>query len=246
VEDLLHQEMIQFLDFSKMLKKDIRKKLLEEKQRKNSQLIERKLVESRLSIIIGDTKKFQSLEEDKKLKVIFEFLAEVRTLDNQGLINEQFGDILGKLFGQTPSGITQAFVEPLVGSVLGWFGLGGYFKDFVTSFIVSDPARLARATKDCKELTKLIAESLAEALTIMLQRAQGLDGRGHSILRNVLGGAIKETSFVSNLEEKLSEGVCGLFDKYTGNAENVLDKIKGKGSEILDKGKELVGAVKPT
>jgi len=229
-----------------MLKKDIRKKLLEEKQRKNSQLIERKLVESRLSIIIGDTKKFQSLEEDKKLKVIFEFLAEVRTLDNQGLINEQFGDILGKLFGQTPSGITQAFVEPLVGSVLGWFGLGGYFKDFVTSFIVSDPARLARATKDCKELTKLIAESLAEALTIMLQRAQGLDGRGHSILRNVLGGAIKETSFVSNLEEKLSEGVCGLFDKYTGNAENVLDKIKGKGSEILDKGKELVGAVKPT
>jgi len=238
--------MIQFLDFSKMLKKDIRKKLLEEKQRKNSQLIERKLVESRLSIIIGDTKKFQSLEEDKKLKVIFEFLAEVRTLDNQGLINEQFGDILGKLFGQTPSGITQAFVEPLVGSVLGWFGLGGYFKDFVTSFIVSDPARLARATKDCKELTKLIAESLAEALTIMLQRAQGLDGRGHSILRNVLGGAIKETSFVSNLEEKLSEGVCGLFDKYTGNAENVLDKIKGKGSEILDKGKELVGAVKPT
>jgi len=238
--------MIQFLDFSKMLKKDIRKKLLEEKQRKNSQLIERKLVESRLSIIIGDTKKFQSLEEEKKLKVIFEFLAEVRTLDNQGLINEQFGDILGKLFGQTPSGITQAFVEPLVGSVLGWFGLGGYFKDFVTSFIVSDPARLARATKDCKELTKLIAESLAEALTIMLQRAQGLDGRGHSILRNVLGGAIKETSFVSNLEEKLSEGVCGLFDKYTGNAENVLDKIKGKGSEILDKGKELVGAVKPT
>jgi len=229
-----------------MLKKDIRKKLLEEKQRKNSQLIERKLVESRLSIIIGDTKKFQSLEEEKKLKVIFEFLAEVRTLDNQGLINEQFGDILGKLFGQTPSGITQAFVEPLVGSVLGWFGLGGYFKDFVTSFIVSDPARLARATKDCKELTKLIAESLAEALTIMLQRAQGLDGRGHSILRNVLGGAIKETSFVSNLEEKLSEGVCGLFDKYTGNAENVLDKIKGKGSEILDKGKELVGAVKPT
>jgi hypothetical protein len=33
-----------------------------------------------------------------------------------------------------------------------------------------------------------------------------------------------------------------LFDKYSGNAENVLNKIKGKGSDILDKGKELVGA----
>lgn len=229
-----------------MLKKEIRKKLLEQNEKKKSQLIENTIVESRLSIVLGSKEKFQSLEEEKKLKIIFEFLSEVRTLHEQGLINEQFGEILGKLFGQTPSGITQAFVEPLIGSILGWFGLGGYFKDFVTSFIVSDPARLARATKDCKELTKLIAESLAEALTIMLQRAQGLEGKGHSILRNVLGGAIKETSFVSNLEEKLSEGVCGLFDKYSGNAENVLDKIKGTGSNILNKGKELVGANSPT
>lgn len=229
-----------------MIQKEIRRKLLEEKKKKDSQLIENKIVENRLSFVIGSEEKFISLNEEKRLKVIFEFMNEVRSLDEQGLINEQFGEILGKLFGQAPSGITQAFVEPLVGSVLGWFGLGGYFKDFVTSFIVSDPRRLARATKDCKELTKLIAESLAEALTIMLQRAQGLEGKGHSILRNVLGGAIKETSFVSNLEEKLSEGVCGLFNKYTGNAENVLDKIKGKGSDILDKGKELVGAVKPT
>jgi hypothetical protein len=224
------------------MKKEIRKKLLEEKKKKDSQLIENRIVENRLSLVLGSKNNFVSLDEEKRLKVIFEFLNEVRSLNEQGLVNEQFGEILGKLFGQAPSGITQAFVEPLVGSILGWFGLGGYFKDFVTSFIVSDPARLAKATKDCKELTKLIAESLAEALTIMLQRAQGLEGKGHSILRNVLGGAIKETSFVSNLEEKLSDGVCSLFDKYSGNAENVLDKIKGKGSDILDKGKELVGA----
>ena len=225
-----------------MIKKEIRKKLLEEKKRKESQLIENRIVESRLSLVLGSKNNFMSLDEEKRLRVIFEFLIEVRSLDEQGLVNEQFGEILGKLFGQAPSGITQAFVEPLIGSILGWFGLGGYFKDFVTSFIVSDPARLARATKDCRELTKLIAESLAEALAIMLQRAQGLEGKGHSILRNVLGGAIKETSFVSNLEEKLSDGVCSLFDKYSGNAENVLDKIKSKGSNILDKGKELVGA----
>jgi hypothetical protein len=166
----------------------------------------------------------------------------MRVLQEQGLISEQFGEILGKLFGQAPSGITQAFVEPLVSSILGWFGLSGYFLQFVTSFIVSDPARLARATKDCKELTKLIAEALSEAMVIMIQQSQGLEGKGHSILRNTLGGAIKETTFVQSLEEKLSEGVCGLFDKYTGNAENVLDKIKGKGSDMLSKGKELVGA----
>jgi hypothetical protein len=225
-----------------MLKKEIRQRLLEQKGKKQTQLIESKIVESRLSIIISSKEKFDSLSEEKKAKVVFEFFSEMRVLQEQGLISEQFGEILGKLFGQAPSGITQAFVEPLVSSILGWFGLSGYFLQFVTSFIVSDPARLARATKDCKELTKLIAEALSEAMVIMIQQSQGLEGKGHSILRNTLGGAIKETSFVQSLEEKLSEGVCGLFDKYTGNAENVLDKIKGKGSDILSKGKELVGA----
>jgi hypothetical protein len=225
-----------------MLKKEIRNRLLEKKSKRQSQLIESKIVESRLSIIISSKEKFDSLSEEKKAKVVFEFFSEMRVLQEQGLISEQFGEILGKLFGQAPSGITQAFVEPLVSSILGWFGLSGYFLQFVTSFIVSDPARLARATKDCKELTKLIAEALSEAMVIMIQQSQGLEGKGHSILRNTLGGAIKETSFVQSLEEKLSEGVCGLFDKYTGNAENVLDKIKGKGSDMLSKGKELVGA----
>jgi hypothetical protein len=225
-----------------MLKKEIRNRLLEQKVKQESQLIESKIVESRLSIIISSKESFDSLSQEKKAKVVFEVFSEMRVLEEQGLISEQFGEILGKLFGQAPSGITQAFVEPLVSSILGWFGLSGYFLQFVTSFIVSDPARLARATKDCKELTKLIAEALSEAMVIMIQQSQGLEGKGHSILRNTLGGAIKETSFVQSLEEKLSEGVCGLFDKYTGNAENVLDKIKGKGSDILSKGKELVGA----
>jgi hypothetical protein len=226
-----------------MLKKEIRQRLLEQKGKKQTQLIESKIVESRLSIIISSKEKFDSLSEEKRAKVVFELFSEMRVLEEQGLISEQFGEILGKLFGQAPSGITQAFVEPLVSSILGWFGLSGYFLQFVTSFIVSDPARLARATKDCKELTKLIAEALSEAMVIMIQQSQGLEGKGHSILRNTLGGAIKETSFVQSLEEKLSEGVCSLFDKYTGNAENVLDKIKGKGSDILSKGKELVGAI---
>jgi hypothetical protein len=154
-----------------MLKKEIRQRLLEQKGKKQTQLIESKIVESRLSIIISSKEKFDSLSEEKRAKVVFELFSEMRVLEEQGLISEQFGEILGKLFGQAPSGITQAFVEPLVSSILGWFGLSGYFLQFVTSFIVSDPARLARATKDCKELTKLIAEALSEAMVIMIQQS---------------------------------------------------------------------------
>jgi hypothetical protein len=135
-------------------------------------------------------------------------------------------DVLGKLFGNSLSGIVQTIVEPLVGSLLGKLGLGGFFKDFLTSFIVSKPQRLALALKDCKELTKLIAEALSEALVMMLQKQTGLEGQGYSFMRNALGDTIKETTFISNLENQLSGIVCGVFNGFNKKAADVYKKVK--------------------
>lgn len=217
------------------MKKILRKKLLEEQKRKKNQLIERKLVEDRLLFIIESKEKFDSLSTPKKEKVFFQLLQEIRTIEENQLITEIFEDILKKIFGGAFSGIAQSFLEPLVGSILGALGLGGFFRDFVTSYIVSNPSRLARAFKNCDELTKLIAESLSEALFIMIQRQQGLEGKGYSILRNTLGDAIKNTSFIKSLEEKLADSVCSIFNKHSGNAENVLDKLKQKGKDAVSK-----------
>ena len=48
-----------------MVKKTIRKKLIEEQQKRQNRLIENKLVESRLAIIVESSEKFQSLSPKK-------------------------------------------------------------------------------------------------------------------------------------------------------------------------------------
>lgn len=212
-----------------MLKKDIKKSLLEAKERKEKQLIEEKLVKSRILMIVeseGDMKKFHLLSEEKQFKISYSIFEEIGYLEEQGLMTEQVWDFLGKIFGNSVGGVAQTIVEPLVNSLLSSIGLGGYFKDFLVSFITSNPLRLAKALKSCEELTKLIAESLTEAVVMMIQREKGLSGQGYTFIRNALGGAVKDYKFVESLEEQLSTIVCSLFGKMNDKASGVYDKLK--------------------
>jgi hypothetical protein len=135
-------------------------------------------------------------------------------------------DFLGKIFGNSLGGIFQTVAEPLVNSVLSAIGLKGYFKDFLVSFITTNPARLAKAMKSCEELTKLIAEALSEAVFMMIQRQQGLEGQGYTFLRNALGGAVKDYGFIQSIEKQISGIVCELFGKMNDKASGVYDKLK--------------------
>jgi len=212
-----------------MLEKQVRKAILETKDNKEKLLIEENLVKSRIFMIVeseDNIKNFHKLPKKKQEKIAYSLLEEISFLGENNILNEQLMDVLGKIFGNSLSGIVQTIVEPLVGSLLGKLGLGGFFKDFLTSFIVSKPQRLALALKDCKELTKLIAEALSEALVMMLQKQTGLEGQGYSFMRNALGDTIKETTFISNLENQLSGIVCGVFDGFNKKAADVYKKVK--------------------
>lgn len=212
-----------------MLEKQIKKAILEAKDNKEKTLIEENLVKSRILMIVEsetNIKNFHKLPKKKQEKIAYSLLEEISFLGENNILNEQLMDVLGKLFGNSLSGIVQTIVEPLVGSLLGKLGLGGFFKDFLTSFIVSKPQRLALALKDCKELTKLIAEALSEALVMMLQKQTGLEGQGYSFMRNALGDTIKETTFISNLENQLSGIVCGVFNGFNKKAADVYNKVK--------------------
>ena len=211
-----------------MVKNTVRKKLLEEKQKRQNRLIETRLVESRLKMIVESKSKFRSLTEGQKKKVFIQVIQEINTLEKQGLINEEFSfkDILGKLFGQGWSSIAQSIVEPMVKSVLGWFGIKGYFANFVASFIASDPSRLAKVFSDCRETTKLIVEALSEAMFMSLQDMKGMEGIGWNLVRNAVGGAIKDEAFVQNLTNSMSDGVCKVFGQFTDKAGDVLNKVK--------------------
>ena len=232
-----------------MLKKEIKKSILETKEKKDKLLIEQKLVESRIMMIIeskDNIKKFKTLSEEKQQKMAYALFEEIGYLQEQGLMNEQVWDFLGKIFGNSLGGIAQTIVEPLVNSILSAIGLGGYFKDFLVSLITTNPLRLAKALKSCEELTKLIAESLSEAVAMMIQNEKGLSGSGYTFIRNALGGAARDTKFIANLEKNLSSTVCSLFGKMNDKASDVYGKLKTDVSNggglggLLDDGKKTL------
>ena len=212
-----------------MLDKNIKKAILETKEKKEKLLIEENLVKSRIMMIVEtkqNIKNFKSLPKEKQEKIAYKLLEEINYLQETNLLNEQLMDFLGKIFGNSLGGIFQTVAEPLINSLLSGIGLGGYFKDFLVSFITTNPARLAKAMKSCEELTKLVAEALSEAVFMMIQRQQGLEGQGYTFLRNALGGAVKDYGFIQSIEKQISGIVCELFGKMNDKASGVYDKLK--------------------
>jgi hypothetical protein len=114
----------------------------------------------------------------------------------------------------------------MVNSLLSGLGLSGYFKDFLVSFITTNPLELAKALKSCEAMTSLVAQALSEGLAMMIMREQGLEGSGYTFIRNALGGAVKDTKFIESIESQVSSIVCQLYDSMTGKASDVVDKLK--------------------
>lgn len=211
-----------------MLKKKIRKSIIETKEKKERLLIEQKLVESRIMMIVGsesNAKNFFRLSEKRQQKMMYSLLEEINYLEEQGMLNEQLWDYLGKIFGNSLGSAVETIVEPLVNSLISSLGLGGYFKSFLVSSMTSNPLELSKALKSCEGLTSLIANSLAEAVAMMIQNDKGLSGNGNTFIKNALGGAVKDTAFANNLEKQLSGVVCELFGKMSDKASDVYNKL---------------------
>jgi hypothetical protein len=212
-----------------MVDKTVKKVILETKEKKEKLLIEENLVKSRIMMIIeseDNIKNFSLLSKTKQEKIAYKLLEEINYLQETNLLNEQLMDFLGKIFGNSLGGILQTIVEPMVNSILSSIGVTGYFKNFLVSFITTNPTRLAKALKSCEELTKLIAESLSEAVFMMIQKQQGLEGQGYTFLRNALGGAVKDTKFIDSIVDQIGGIVCELFGKMNNKASGVYDKLK--------------------
>jgi hypothetical protein len=212
-----------------MVDKTVKKVILETKEKKEKLLIEENLVKSRIMMIVeseDNIKNFSLLSKTKQEKIAYKLLEEINYLQETNLLNEQLMDFLGKIFGNSLGGILQTIVEPMVNSILSSIGVTGYFKNFLVSFITTNPTRLAKALKSCEELTKLIAESLSEAVFMMIQKQQGLEGQGYTFLRNALGGAVKDTKFIDSIVDQIGGIVCELFGKMNNKASGVYDKLK--------------------
>ena len=213
-----------------MLDKKIKKVILETKDNKERLLIEENLVKTRIFTIVESQEiieNFQFLPEGKKMKIALNLMEEIRFLDENKILNEQLMDYLGKLFGnQGLSSIVQTIVEPLVNSILSGIGIpDGFIKNTLISLFTSNPLELSRALKSCEALTKLVAESMVEGLVMMIKQQQGLEGKGYTIIRNLLGGAIKDTKFVQGLESQLTGIVCEIYRNFNKKASDVYTKL---------------------
>lgn len=221
-----------------MLKKDIRRALLETKEKKENLLIEEKIIKNRLMIIFeneSNIRNIKSLPIKKRNQISLSLIQELHYLNNNGLMNEGFMDVLKSLFGRAFDDIIETAAEPLVNALLTAVGFksNGFFKKFIISFLTSRPSELIKAFSDCRTMTNLLIESFLEGIVMMIQQDMKMGGFMYDAVRNTLGGMIKDVSIVSKLEGTISGKVCELFNKFTGKAEDVADKLKAsEGGEV--------------
>lgn len=217
-----------------MLNKDIKKAILETKDKKEKLLIEQNLVESRIMLIFeskDNISNFNKLNKKTKDKISDSLIREFHFFSKNDILNEGLMDIIGQLFGKNPfSNIIEVVVEKMVNNVLTKLGMGdGFFKNFIVSFIASDPRKFAASLKDCNTLSTLITDAVSEAIVKMMQESIGAKGGIYDYIRNSLGDAITGTQFKQNIQKSINSIVCGVFSNITNKAGDVLGKLGNPG-----------------
>jgi hypothetical protein len=212
-----------------MLERKVRKSLMEVKEQKERNLIKENLVKARLSVLAESIKSkgdFNLLSENKQIQISFNVIQELSYLESSGLLSEaDLGGALNSIFGGFFGNATQTFFEPIIKKfIVPLFG-EGFMTNFIVSYLTTRPSEVIKSFSDCQILTKLISESIVEAMFMSLQRQKGWDGAGYGFIRNTLGGAIKGTDFAQGIEKGISSTVCSLFDKFADNAEKVKSNL---------------------
>jgi hypothetical protein len=231
------------------MKKQIRKILIETKEKKDRILIEREIIKSRIVMIFEseeNIKKFNSLSENKKIKYSFQVLQEMAYQQENGVLNEQLLSIMKALFGTTiGGGFGQAILEPALNFILSGVGMkDNMLKKFVISFL-SKKEGFWNMFKDCETLTKAVAESMIEAIAMKGQQFLGVGSFMADAIRNMIGDVAAKTAMVENLEKQLGDTICQYFGKATNNASKVLDKVKDEQDEKTSGLSGLLGGIIP-
>jgi hypothetical protein len=218
-----------------MLKNHIRKVILETKEKKEKLLIEQNLVNKRILMIFeseNNIKNFKSLSKSKKEKIAYKLISEINYLKETNLLNEDLKDFLGKMFGDNFTNVLDTVINPMVESLMKSLELSGYFKDSMISYLSSDPTKFSQALRSCDELSKLVADSLSDALEKRIQQQTGFDSQESKFINGALSDAIKEPRFSENLENRINSVVCDLFDTINDKAKKVYEKLKPSVEEL--------------
>ena len=211
-----------YLPQRESVNKLIKKTLIETKERKNNQIIENRLVESRLKFIIEDVSVFNKRSKQVKIKEGFKFLRETSYLKSMGMLNENLSDIFKQMFGNSFESILGTVSDPFVGSILNKLSIPQEIKTSVLDTIKQRANELLAHMDTCENLSKFISDIVSE-ITVVKMTTKNITGS--QFLDSAIVDTMGDDVFKTKLSEKIKEEVCLLFNKYAENAKNLVTKL---------------------
>jgi hypothetical protein len=208
-----------------LVKNLIKKNIVEQKEKKDSLLIETNLINSRLKFVLGDDD-LNKLSKEKKVKLCFELFEELSTLSNQELINET--NLLGTfkaLFGNDVHSLPETFYKPWIDAVLKTLNMNdSYLKEYLITQLTKTPTEVWNSFENCEKMTHMVAKALSETLIFHLRMDK--DFSSLTGVRNSLEETMREEVFIKKIEDKIGNMICSSFNKYSSKASDVLQKLK--------------------
>lgn len=218
----------------KNLKNEIRKTLVETKKNKENKIIESKIVKSRINAILESTpdfKSFKKLPFERQWEIGVPLMQEIAYLKELGvdddlLITEGgIWDLLGSIFGTGISAGSETIFEALLSSLLKKLGFTGFIADAVVFFFSRNPVKIFESFKDCRALSKNLAQAITEAYILKLQREYNVSGKGMDFIRNALMETLENSDFGAKLADQFAQFVCGFYDTIAGKGKEVMSAI---------------------
>lgn len=210
-------------NLSENLNSIIKKKLLTIKEQKNDNIIVKNIVESRLRMIVESIKKNKNID-----KLSLDFISELNQLNEQGLVNEDFGENLKNIFGSDLSSMPKTFFENIFDKILTKIDMNdSSLKKSLVLMSEKNLFEIVKAFKDCDSMSNLIAKNIVEILHNNISSEKNSMGKGLSSIKSLIGQEIRKDEFVQKVKNNIHNLVCEEFSKLTSNAENLLSKIKG-------------------
>ena len=216
-------------NLSENLNSLIKKKLLSIKEQKENNKIVKNIVESRLKMIVN------SINKDKNLdRLSLNFMGELNQLNEQGLVNEDFGENLKNIFGSDLSSMPKTFFENIFDKILTNINMNdSSLKKSLVMMSEKNTSDIVKAFKDCSSMSDLIAKSIVEILHDDISSNDNSTGKALSSVKTLLGQEIKKDEFIQKVKNNIDDLVCQEFTKLKTNAENLISKIKGNSNDDL-------------
>lgn len=217
-----------------MLKKLIKKKLVETKENKKSILTENKIIRSKFNFLYENTK-IRNQKDLNKFYVLI--LSEMVNLYNKGFDSKLIAEnaenlftVLNTLFNESGNSVVEVFKQKGIDWLIQNLGLSPednlsqYMKDVLNKTELNEVARLF---SDCQFLSKKIAQSVKENYIADLEsEAEGNEFM--KVVKNSFSSVIQNSDIETRLETNINSIICPLVDQAQSKFEEMLKNMKSQ------------------